>query len=118
MENDIVCVLEGAVAVTLREGVVSPSDQLSNVHCVSLPCIEGVETVHDRFSGHDKDVGAVCVPVVHPVPETLNCTPATLLAMFTCAVRRANVAVIAFGAFIVTDSGLVVPLASPDHPWN
>jgi hypothetical protein len=55
---------------------------------------------------------------VHPVPETLNCTVATLLFIFTCAVLGVKFAVTVLGAFITTESGFAVPLASPDQLEN
>ena len=55
---------------------------------------------------------------MHPVPEMSNCTPATFVLILTCAVRRINVAVTLFGAFIVTTIPFVVVLTSPDQFKN
>jgi hypothetical protein len=102
----------------LREAAVEPSDQLWKIQRVSIPCTEGVVIVHERPSAQDSEAGAVWVAAVQPVPEMLNSTPATLLRMLTCAVRRVKLAVIFLGPFIGTVIALIVPVRSPDHPAN
>jgi hypothetical protein len=69
-------------------------------------------------SAQVSDAGVVCVPTAQPLPDTLNCTPATLLPMFTVAVLNTKLAVMVFGPFMTTDSGFVAPVASPDQFTN
>ena len=55
---------------------------------------------------------------LHPVPETVNCRPETLLLILIAAVGTEKLAVIVFGPFITTGNGFVEPLASPDQVLN